>query len=120
MLSGMYSVRHFGMVERVMKCRLLIILTASVSLVGCGQWGGGASVVPAVTVLPAGFGSAEPADVEPGESVDVASTPEAAGGFGSFEGQVVLTGNQIALAAADCRRCGCEGQGGLRGVRCSE
>lgn len=80
--------------------RKSIAALVSLGLAGCGQWGGGASVVPSVTMLPVNFGSA--AD-SAGDSADLppvaGESGAAAGGFGTFEGQVVLSGTAPVLAA---------------------
>lgn len=58
-------------------------------LIGCGQFGGGASVVPEVSFVPADLGSAtEAAAEETGATESEAS----AAGPGSFSGRVVLSG----------------------------
>ncbi len=72
----------------------------SLALAGCGQWGGGASVVPTVTMLPAEFGSASDSAADSADLPPVAGdSAAAAGGFGTFTGQVVLNGTSPTLAA---------------------
>lgn len=67
-------------------------------LTGCGEWGGGATYVPAVTVLPAEL------DGDAGEAVVADAGGEAAAepagdssGFGTVSGRVVLTGSAPTL-----------------------
>ncbi|MCA9038136.1 MAG: hypothetical protein KDA91_23585 [Planctomycetaceae bacterium] len=76
---------------------LAFILTAFVS--GCGQYGGGASVVPEVTVLPPDFGSGS--DEGAGEvegAAPTASSSSGGSGFGTLEGRIVLTGTAPVVA----------------------
>ena len=79
-----------------MKHFIPAILASGVVLafLGCGDFGGGASVVPEVVVLPPDHFSGEADD---GSSSDTTAGPEAesaqgAGGTGTFRGRVVLTG----------------------------
>ena len=69
------------------------------SVCGCGNVGGGASLVPEVTVIPADLsnpssGSSEPDADSDGASVETASTGE---GFGSIAGVVTLVGTAPGL-----------------------
>ncbi len=63
---------------------------AAVLMVGCGEFGGGASVVPTVTFLPADL-SGEAAEVTDSDTGGSAA-PTEAGGVGSIVGQVVFEG----------------------------
>ena len=74
----------------------VIVSLALVSLIGCGEYGGGASLVPKVTILPADLsGDAEASD----SGTTTAGTPETEGGEGpgTLVGRVVLDGAYDAL-----------------------
>ncbi len=79
-----------------MKNFIPAFLAASVGLTfsGCGEYGGGASVVPEVVVLPPDHFSGEEDGTPAGDATaDTGTgTSAAAGGTGTFRGRVVLTG----------------------------
>lgn len=69
-----------------------------VAVAGCGEFGGGSSLVPKVTILPADL-SGDTAAADAGTE-DVAVAEAGSGeGPGSISGRVVLDGSQAALAA---------------------
>ena len=69
-----------------LKTQVSLVVSASIllSALGCGKIGGGATVVPDVTFLPAGGEEATEASAESAELGDAA--------YGSFSGRLVLTG----------------------------
>lgn len=77
------------------KLRIFLAACAGLSLAGCTEYGGGASVVPAVTIVPAdafSAGDGESSAADAGAASTASAEAVAAGGFGTFQGQVVLTG----------------------------
>ncbi|MFN8710986.1 MAG: carboxypeptidase regulatory-like domain-containing protein [Planctomyces sp.] len=74
-----------------MNLRLTTIFSAfmTAGLIGCGQFGGGASVVPEVSFVPADLGAATEAAAEEAETTESAAS---AAGPGNFSGRVMLSG----------------------------
>lgn len=66
------------------------ILSLSLLTAGCGEWGGGASVVPSVTFLPADLSG--DAGTEVAVETDSGAESQSSGGMGSIKGRVLLTG----------------------------
>lgn len=86
---------HIGIAMKSLRVITVFGLLAAVS--GCGDipdFGGGASVVPAVT-----FVSSASETVEGGEAAAEVSSDSAASGPGTFSGKVVMTGSVTALPA---------------------
>ena len=88
----------FSAIGNAMKSTQIITVLVSVtSITGCGEvpdFGGGASVVPAVTYVSSSAGSE---DIGESEAMEGASDSTAVGP-GTFSGKVVLTGAVTALA----------------------
>lgn len=78
--------------ERVMSFNKAILTSVLllVSAVGCGQYGGGAAVVPEVTFVPAELGAAAVGDAA--KSDIVAGPAGAPGAMGAMKGRIVLNG----------------------------
>lgn len=77
---------------------IAIASLALVSLIGCGEYGGGASLIPKVTILPADLSG----DAEIGDTgTDAAGTSEEGSGEGpgTIAGRVVLDGTYDVLPA---------------------
>lgn len=75
--------------------RVLLVLGLSF-VAGCGEFGGGSSLIPTVTVLPAEIGDAEASVVEAQPTEAVAES--GGSGPGTFTGRVVLKGTAPTLA----------------------
>ncbi len=73
--------------------RKLIASGVLLAVTGCGQYGGGASVVPDVIMVSADLGAAPTEGGEAGAATDAAAPATTEGGFGVFQGQVVLAGS---------------------------
>jgi hypothetical protein len=87
-----------GIGNSMKKIQIIATLGLLSAVVGCSKvpdFGGGASVVPDVTFVPA---SSEAAESDADAPTDVA-TSAGAGGSGSFAGKVVLTGSVTPLSA---------------------
>lgn len=73
-----------------------LLTMATLLSVGCGEYGGGSSLIPSVTVLPAEIGGG--ATTEANESPDTVGAESTGSGPGVFTGRVVLNGAPPTLA----------------------
>ena len=79
------------------KTQFVLCGVAAFVFSGCGEYGGGASVVPNVTVLPADLGGNIASTEETGAQAETVSESAGGSGLGSLVGRVVLDGTATNL-----------------------
>ncbi len=86
--------------HRMPRFLLVLISSLTVTLSGCGKVGGGASLVPEVTVIPVDLSgpSADSPESVTGSSESSTQNEAASGGYGLISGVVILTGTAPNLA----------------------
>lgn len=92
--------RRTSMINNGRIQRLLLATTcvASTAICGCGDFGGGATIVPEVTFLPADV-TGDKADGGSSDATDSTTVePSAGSGPGTFSGQVIMSGDAPTLA----------------------